>query len=163
MPYCMQCGCGLETRVPPGDERTRLVCPSCGYVSYVNPKLVVGAIPVIDGRVLLLRRGTEPRVGAWTYPGGFLEMDETAEEGARRESMEELGIQIDGLRLLGVYSRPSVGLVTVVYIADRVDGQPVATVEAIEAALFRPDEIPWKELAFPTTELALRDWVSSAS
>ncbi len=163
MPYCMQCGSGLEVRVPPGDDRNRLVCPDCGYISYVNPKLVVGALPVVDGRVLLLRRGIEPGLGAWSYPGGFLEMGETLEEGARRESLEELGIEIDGLRLLGVYSRPAAGVVTVIYVADRMSGQPRTTPEATEAAFFRPDEIPWRELAFPTTERALRDWVSSAS
>ncbi|HEX2923962.1 MAG TPA: NUDIX hydrolase [Chloroflexota bacterium] len=162
MPYCMQCGSNLEAKVPPGDDRNRLVCPSCGFISYVNPKLVVGALPVVNGRVLLLRRGIEPALGSWSYPGGFLEMGETLEEGARRESQEELGIEIDGLRFLGVYSRPSAGVVTVIYVANRVSGQPAVTAEAIESAYFRPNEIPWKELAFPTTEQALRDWVSSA-
>ena len=63
MPFCMQCGGRLTEGVPPGDDRPRLVCPSCGHISYINPKLVVAALPVADRRVLLLRRGIEPRRG----------------------------------------------------------------------------------------------------
>ena len=161
MPFCMQCGAPLAERIPPGDDRKRLVCLSCGYIAYINPKLVVGAIPVVDGKVLLLRRGIEPRIGTWTYPGGFLEMGETSEEGACREAREELGITVGGLRLLGAYSRPSAGIVTIVYLADLIEGEPRPSAEALEAAFFGPDEIPWSELAFPTTVSALRDWVAS--
>lgn len=160
--YCMDCGGTLVEQVPPGDDRSRLVCPTCGQITYINPKVVVGTLPVVDGKVLLLRRGIEPRYGMWSYPGGFLEMYETAEEGARREAREELEIQVDGLRLLGVYSRPAVGIVTIVYLAKLIEGEPRATSEALEGRFFRPDEIPWEELAFPSTVSALRDWASSA-
>ncbi len=161
--FCMQCGSALVVKIPPGEDRNRLVCPSCGHIAYVNPKVVVGALPVVDGKVLLLRRGIEPRLGTWTYPGGFMEMDETTEEGARREALEELGILIGRLRLLGVYSRPRVGIVVIVYLADLTDGEPTLGAEALEARFFGPDEIPWEELAFPTTVSALRDWVATAS
>ena len=162
MPYCMDCGGGLVERVPPGDDRNRLVCPSCGQITYLNPKVVVGALPIVDGKALLLRRGIEPRYGAWTYPGGFMEMDESAEEGACREAREELAIGVGRLRLHGVYSRPVAGIVSIVYLAEVIDGEPKATTEALEVGLFGPDEIPWEELAFPTTASALRDWASSA-
>lgn len=163
MPFCMQCGSLLEERVPAGDDRPRLACPSCGYIAYVNPKVVVGTLPIVDGKALLLRRAIEPRLGCWTYPGGFLEMGESAEEGACREAEEELGVSVGRLRLLGVYSRPAAGIVTIVYLADLVDGTPSPTAEALEAAFFGPEEVPWDELAFPTTVSALRDWVSSVS
>ncbi len=162
MAYCMQCGSSMVERVPPGDDRIRLVCPSCGNIAYNNPKIVVGTLPVVDGRVLLLRRGIEPRLGTWTYPGGFLEMGETTDEGARRESKEELGIEVGRLRLHGIYNRPSHGIVTIVYLADVIEGEPKPSAEALEVAYFGPDEIPWGELAFPTTVSALRDWASSA-
>lgn len=161
MPYCMNCGQIMEERVPPGDDRTRLVCPACGWIAYANPKVVVGALPVVEGKVLLLRRGIEPGHGKWTYPGGFLEMDESTEDGARREAREELGIEVDGLRLLGVYSRPSAGIVTVVYLAEVTAGEPRPSAEALEGRFFAADEIPWDDLAFPTTVSALRDWVST--
>ncbi len=161
MPYCMDCGGSLLEQVPPGDDRTRLVCPRCGKISYINPKIVVGTLPVVEGRVLLLRRGIEPCYGKWSYAGGFLEMNETAEEGARRETREELGIGVDGLHLLGVYSRPPAGIVTVVYLADQIQGEPGPTSEALEGRFFTPEEIPWEDLAFPTTVSALRDWTST--
>ncbi len=157
----MQCGGVLLEQVPPDDDRSRLVCKSCGEITYLNPKVVVGTLPVVDGRVLLLRRGIEPRYGMWTYPGGFLEMDESAEEGACREAHEELEIEVGRLRLLGVYSRPPAGIVTIVYLADLMKGEPKSTSEALEARFFGPDEIPWEGLAFPTTVSALRDWTAS--
>lgn len=163
MPFCMECAGTLTEQVPAGDDRARLVCPSCGYIAYTNPKVVVAALPVVDGRVLLLRRGIEPRIGAWTYPGGFLEMGETAEEGACREAQEELGVAVGGLRLFGVYTRPQAGIVVVIFLADLADGDPRPTPEALEVAFFGPGEIPWDELAFPSTVRALKDWVSSTT
>lgn len=160
MSYCVRCGALLKAMVPSDDDRERLICPSCGHIAYINPKVVVAALPVVDGRVLLLRRGMEPRRNAWTYPGGFLEMGETAEEGVLRETREELGIQVGGLRLLGVYSRPGAGVVVIVYLAEVLCGEPRPSLEALESAFFGPEEIPWQELAFPSTVSALRDWVS---
>ena len=161
MPYCLQCGGSLVEQLPPDDDRFRLVCPLCGHIAYSNPKVVVGSLPVVDGKVLLLRRGIEPSYGMWTYPGGFLEMDESAEEGASREAREELNIGVGRLRLLGVYSRPSAGVVTIVYLSDLIEGEPQTTHEALETGFFGPDEIPWEELAFPTTVSALRDWAAT--
>lgn len=156
--YCMECGDTLRENVPPGDDRVRLVCPACGYIAYMNPKVVAGSLPIVNGKALLLRRGIEPRLGMWTYPGGFLEMGETTEECAVREAREELGIEVAHLRLLGVYSRRQPGVVTVVYLSEVVGGEPHSTPEALEAAYFAPAEIPWDELAFPTTVSALKAW-----
>ena len=97
MSFCIHCGKTLAEKVPPGDDKVRLVCSCCGHISYDNPKVVVGTLPIVEGRVLLMRRATEPQVGLWTYPGGFLEMGETAEEGACREAQEELGVDHRGL------------------------------------------------------------------
>ncbi len=77
--YCPQCGVPLVLRLLPSEDRPRLVCDR-GHILYVNPKIIVGVIPERRGRVLLMRRAIEPRIGAWTFPGGFLEIDETAEE-----------------------------------------------------------------------------------
>ncbi|MGI5838030.1 MAG: NUDIX hydrolase [Chloroflexota bacterium] len=161
MTYCMQCGSSMVEKVPPGDDRPRMVCPSCGNIAYINPKLVVGTLPIVDGKVLLLRRGIEPRQGTWTYPGGFLEMGETTEEGARRETREEAGIEVGHLKLHGIYNRPSHGVVTIVYLAEILNGKPKPSSETLEVAFFGPNEIPWDELAFPTTVSALKDWVST--
>lgn len=158
--FCPACGRPVEARVLEDDHRPRLVCPE-GHVTWRNPRVVVGALPVRGGRVYLARRAIEPGRGRWTYPGGFLEVGESTQEGARREAEEETELRIEVGRLIGVYSRPHVGIVTVVYEADIVGGRAAPAEETTEVRDFGPDEIPWDELAFTTVESALRDWVAS--
>ncbi len=64
-------------------------------------------------------------------------------------------------RLIGLYSRPHAGVVTVIYEAQVVGGEALPGMESTEVRSFGADEIPWDELAFSTTESALRDWVAS--
>ena len=158
--YCPACGQGLVQRVLEEDHRPRLVCPD-GHVTWRNPRLVVGTLPVRDGKVYLARRSIEPGAGRWTYPGGYLEVGEAAQEGARRETEEETQLRVEVGRLIGAYSRPYAGVVTLIYEADVVGGAALPGVETSEVRAFGPDEIPWDELAFTTAESALRDWVAS--
>jgi NADH pyrophosphatase NudC (nudix superfamily) len=76
--YCPRCA-ALLSRLLPTEDWPRLVCDR-GHILYVNPKLVVGVIPERRGRILLLRRAIDPRYGFWTYPGGFMEIDESVED-----------------------------------------------------------------------------------
>jgi ADP-ribose pyrophosphatase YjhB (NUDIX family) len=122
---------------------------------------VVGTLPVRDGHVFLARRAIEPGAGLWTYPGGFLEIGESAQEGARRETEEETQLRVEVGRLIGAYSRPHAGVVTLVYEATVVGGEALPGAETLEVRGFAPDEVPWDDLAFTTTESALRDWVAS--
>jgi ADP-ribose pyrophosphatase YjhB (NUDIX family) len=158
--YCPACGKPVAERVLEADHRPRLVCPD-GHVTWRNPRLVVGTLPVRGGRVFLARRAIEPGAGLWTYPGGFLELGEAAQEGARRETEEETQLRIEVGRLIGAYSRPAAGVVTLVYEATVVGGQAEPGAETTEVRDFGPDEIPWAELAFTTVDSALRDWVAS--
>lgn len=158
--FCPECGQPVAERMLETDHRPRLVCPM-GHVTWRNPRLVVGTLPVQSGRVYLARRAIEPGAGLWAYPGGFLELGEATQEGARRETEEETELRVEIGRLVGVYSRPHVGIVTVVYEASVVGGRPEPAAETTEVRAFGPDEIPWDELAFSTVESALRDWVSS--
>jgi ADP-ribose pyrophosphatase YjhB (NUDIX family) len=158
--FCPACGKPVAERILEADHRPRLVCPD-GHVTWRNPRLVVGTLPVRAGRVFLARRSIEPGAGLWTYPGGFLEIGEAAQEGARRETEEETRLRIEVGRLIGAYSRPQVGVVTIVYEAAVVGGEAMPGAETTEVRDFGPDEIPWSELAFTTVESALRDWVAS--
>jgi ADP-ribose pyrophosphatase YjhB (NUDIX family) len=158
--FCPACGQPLAERVLEEDHRPRLVCAN-GHVTWRNPRLVVGTLPLLDGRVHLARRSIEPGIGRWTYPGGFLELGEAAQEGARRETEEETQLRVEVGRLIGAYSRPYAGVVTLIYEAAVVGGKPLPGVETSEVRAFGPDEIPWDELAFSTAESALRDWVAS--
>jgi ADP-ribose pyrophosphatase YjhB (NUDIX family) len=159
--FCPQCGDRLSLRLVPTEDRPRLACDS-DHILYVNPKVIVGVIPERRGRILLMRRGIEPRYGAWTYPGGFMEIDETVEECAVREAQEEVGIQVRLGDMVGLYSRPapqSPGIVSIVYRGRVVAGRVTPGREALEARWLRPEEIPWDDLAYQTTGWALRDWL----
>lgn len=154
--FCPVCGAPCEERVPPGDDHKRAVCTGCARVHYRNPKLVVGSVPVFEGRVLLCRRAIEPRRGFWTIPAGFLENGETTQQGAQREAREEAGVAIETGSLLAVYELLHVEQVMLVYRATLPGPELAPGVESLEARLFAPDEIPWDELAFPTVKWALR-------
>jgi ADP-ribose pyrophosphatase YjhB (NUDIX family) len=158
--FCPACGQAVEPRILEADHRPRLVCPA-GHVTWRNPRVVVGTLPVVSGRVYLGRRAIEPSLGLWGNPSGFLEMGESAQEGARRETEEETRLRVEVGQLVGVYSRPHAGIMTVVFEATVVGGEPEPAAETSEVRAFGPDEIPWGELAFTTVESALRDWVRS--
>ena len=158
--FCPTCGRPVERRVLELDHHPRLVCPE-GHVTWRNPRMVVGTLPIADGKVYLARRAIEPSLGRWGNPSGFLELGESAQEGARRETEEETELRVEVGRLIGVYSRPSVGIVTIAFEASVVGGRPEPAAETSEVRAFGPNEIPWDEIAFTTAESALRDWVSS--
>ncbi|MFN2484612.1 MAG: NUDIX domain-containing protein [Candidatus Limnocylindria bacterium] len=158
--FCPACGLAVMPRQLEADQRPRLVCAN-GHVTWRNPRLVVGTLPTRAGRVFLARRAIEPGAGKWTYPGGFLEFGEAAQEGARRETEEETQLLVEIGRLIGAYSRPHAGVVTLIYEAAVVGGETLPGVETSEVLDFAPGEIPWGELAFTTTESALKDWVRS--
>lgn len=148
-------GPNFEVRTPEGDDRPRQVCGTCGFVNYVNPKIVVGSVVIHDGKILMCRRAIEPRRGFWTLPAGFLEENETVEEGAAREAREEAcaDIVIDGL--LAVYSIPRISQVQLMFRARLLAPTFAAGPESLEVALFAYDEVPWGEIAFPSVKWAL--------
>jgi len=157
--FCIQCGSDrVVQRIPDGDDHTRDICDACGHIHYFNPKVVVGALPIWQGKVLLCKRAIEPRYGKWTLPAGFMEENETLEDGAARETLEEAGarIQIDGLYT--VMSLPDISQVYMLYRARLADLDFHAGTESLEVALFDESQIPWEELAFRTISTTLRHY-----
>ena len=144
--------------VPPGDDRTRLVCVDCGFVRYENPKVVVGSVAAWDDRILLCRRGIEPRKGFWTLPAGYLELQESAVEGALREAWEEARATLEIDQLLAVYSIPRISQVQLIYRARLASPDVEPGPESAETGLFRWDEIPWGDIAFPSVHWALNHY-----
>jgi ADP-ribose pyrophosphatase YjhB (NUDIX family) len=149
-------------RVPEGDTFERAVCVQCGFVDYENPKIVVGSVVAHHSQVLLCRRAIEPRCGFWTLPAGYMELGETADEGALREAWEEAAACIVLEGLLACYSIARIGQVQLIYRA-QFAGEPRFSPgpESLEVALFSWDQIPWNELAFPSVHWALRAWHTS--
>jgi ADP-ribose pyrophosphatase YjhB (NUDIX family) len=159
--FCSRCGTHLEFGPIDGEQRHRLGCPRCGFVAYVNPRLVVTTIPITDaGECMLLRRGIEPGYDTWAQPGGFLEVDETVTQAAIRETLEETGLLVEPGEIVGLYSRLEAAVVVIAYEARIVAGAPTVTPEALEVRAFDPEAIPWDGIAFTTTFWALRDWVA---
>jgi len=139
---------------PHGEDRERAVCTHCGFVSYENPKIVAGSVVRAEGKILLCRRAIHPRKGFWTIPAGYLELNESPEEGARREASEEACADIRLTSLLAVYTIHRLSQVQIIYRAD-LEGSFAAGPESLEVALVDWDDIPWNEIAFPSVTWAL--------
>jgi ADP-ribose pyrophosphatase YjhB (NUDIX family) len=148
-------GPSFSHQVPQGDTRPRRVCDHCGFVDYVNPRLVVGTVATWGERLLVCRRAIEPRAGYWTVPAGFLEQGESTEEGAAREALEEAGAEVEIGPLLGLYNVPRIGQVHLFYRGRLRSPQVSVGEESLEVALVTWDELPWEELAFPSVQWAL--------
>ena len=158
--FCTRCGGPLRFGNVAGEERQRLTCGDCSHIAYVNPRLVVTTLPITDaGEIVLIRRGIEPGRGSWAQPGGFLEVDETVNQAAIRETWEETGLLVEPGEIVGLYTRLEATVVTIVFEARIVGGTAAPTPEATEIVAFEPEAIPWSEIAFKTTIWALRDWI----
>lgn len=159
MKFCSECGsAGLTVRIPEGDTLPRIVCGACGTIHYQNPRVVVGTIPVWDGKVLLCRRAIEPRYGLWTLPAGFLENGETVEQGALRETLEEANARVRLGELYMMISLLHVHQVYMMYRAELADLDFGPGTESLEVSLFDESDIPWESIAFRTITRTLRCW-----
>lgn len=141
--------------IPEGDDRERRVCADCGFIDYENPKIVVGSVATWEDRILLCRRAIHPRKGFWTLPAGYMEVNESAAEGAAREAWEEACARLEIETVLAVYSIPRISQVQVIFRARLTSPDIAAGPESEAVGLFRWDEIPWDEIAFPSVHWAL--------
>ncbi len=156
--FCQQCGKPANYSIPPGEDRPRLICASCKYIYYENPRIVSACIPEYDGKVLLARRAIQPRLGLWTFPSGFLEIGESPEEGAAREALEECCCEVRIDSLLGVFSILHVGHIYMVFRATLQKPEFAPGDESLECSLFEAHEIPWDSIAFSAVKEALSYW-----
>jgi 8-oxo-dGTP diphosphatase len=153
--YCQRCGAATEER--PVEGRPRPVCPNCGQVVYLDPKLAVAVVIERDDKLLLGRRGpTTAQAGRWSFPAGFVERGERVEDAARREAVEETGLRVTLGPLLGLYSEAGETVVLAVFLAAENAGEPSADDDLTELAWFAPDALP--DLAFPHDVEILADW-----
>jgi ADP-ribose pyrophosphatase YjhB (NUDIX family) len=157
--FCPRCGGDLEKRIVKPTEPKRLVCLNCSFIFYQDPKVVAGTIFTLDGRIVLLKRGVEPAMGKWVFPGGYVDRGESVHEAAIRETKEESQMDVKLGPLLNVYSYPRSPNIIVVYPAQVVGGKLAAGDESVEARVFAPAEIPWNDLAFDSTKDALKDYI----
>jgi 8-oxo-dGTP diphosphatase len=157
--FCPRCAGRLEPRLLKEGEPERLVCGSCSFVFYLGPKLVAGAIVELDGGIVLIQRSIEPGYGRWTFPGGFVERGEVAEAAAARETLEETGLRIEATGIVGLYTYEGQIPAIAVFAARATGGEPTPLDETLAVKSFPRDELPWSEMAFPSTERALNDYL----
>jgi len=158
--FCPLCGAALRRRLVGPAPRPEMVCSGCEFVYYVSQKVVAGTIPWQAGRLLLARRSIHPAHGKWTFPGGYVDWGETVDAGALRETREETGLTVELGGLIGVYSYPMTPVVIVVYEAAVTGGTLTPCDENDRLEWVTPAEVPWDELAFPSTVAAVRDFLA---
>ena len=161
MKHCSSCGSLVIEKIPDGDNRHRWVCDQCNTIHYQNPKIVVGCVPEQLGKVLLCRRAIEPRYGYWTVPAGFMELGETMEQGAARETLEEACAEVKIGRLFASVDVVEAGQVHLFFTASLL-GDFGAGDETLESALFPEEEIPWSDIAFRSGKFALEKYFEDA-
>jgi ADP-ribose pyrophosphatase YjhB (NUDIX family) len=135
------------------------VCGACAFVFFLDPKVAAGVVFSYDGGVLLVQRAIHPSYGKWVFPGGYVDRGETLESAALREVREESGLVVRLTRLLGVYSFPANPVIVVAYAGDVTGGSLTIDDESLAVRSFPPAEIPWDELAFPSTVQVLKDYL----
>ncbi|MCS7204419.1 MAG: NUDIX hydrolase [Leptospiraceae bacterium] len=159
MKYCSNCGHPVIRMTPPGDHVERYVCLNCNTIHYENPKIIVGTIPIYEEKILLCKRAIDPQFGKWTIPAGFLELGETVEEGALRETLEEANARVEIIKLQAVYSIPKISQVYLLFLARLLDLDFHPGPETLITQLFSIDEIPWDEIAFTSVKYALKTYI----
>jgi ADP-ribose pyrophosphatase YjhB (NUDIX family) len=157
--FCPRCGAPLECRTLKAAEPPRLVCRGCAFVFFLDPKVATGVVFAYQGGILLVQRAIEPQYGKWVFPGGYVDRGETLEAAALREVREESGLVVRLTRLLGAYSFPGNPVILVAYAGEVTGGTVRIDDESLAARAFPRDEIPWGELAFPSTVRVLRDYL----
>ena len=156
--FCPKCGSPLAERYIEAEEAVRQQCTGCGAIHYKNSKPTASVLAVEDGRVLLIRRGIEPYKGWWDIAGGFLEAGEDPETGAKREFLEETGLEIELINLLGIwidrYGDADIDTLNICYAARVTGGTAQASTDAAELKWFPLDALP-AQIAFDWSPLAL--------
>ena len=156
--FCPLCGAAMESRMLMPENAERKVCTRCGFVLFPGPKLVAGCFVVDAGRVLLLRRGIEPAVGKWTFPGGYVDFGENVADAALRETREEVGMRVALGPLLGVFNDSAITVV--VYLATPGKESAVALRRGNRSPLLRARRYPMARPRLPHDHRRVTAWVA---
>ncbi len=154
--FCTECGHATELKIPPDDTRPRACCDNCGWINYINPKVVCGVIFHHEDQVLLCKRAIEPRLGYWTFPAGFMECEESTKQGALREAIEEAGATPRSAPVFYAnYSLPRISQVYSLYRAELDPNAHTAGPESLETRMVKIADLSQYELAFGIIEHAV--------
>lgn len=138
------------------ERKTRRACLACGFIAFQDPKVAAAVLVLLDGGLVLVKRGVEPARGRWAFPSGYIDRGESIEDGAVREVKEETGLAVRTTGLVGLYSESGSAVILAVYSAQVIGGSLAPGHDADEAATFDLDDLP--TLPFPHDDQILRDW-----
>ncbi|KAG7574573.1 NUDIX hydrolase domain [Arabidopsis suecica] len=153
--FCQWCGGPTKHEIPDGEEKLRAICTHCGKIAYQNPKMVVGCLIEHEEKVLLCKRNIQPSHGLWTLPAGYLEVGESAAQGAMRETWEEAGATVEVISPFAQLDIPLIGQTYVIFLAKLKNLHFAPGPESLECRLFALDEIPFDSLAFSSIYVTL--------
>ncbi|XP_071720900.1 nudix hydrolase 23, chloroplastic-like isoform X2 [Rutidosis leptorrhynchoides] len=146
--FCQLCGGPTKYEIPDGEEKERAICTLCGKISYLNPKMVVGCLIEHDNKILLCKRNIQPSFGLWTLPAGYMEIGESATEGAVRETWEEAGAKVEIISPFAQLDIPIIGQTYMIFLAKLITPHFSPGPESSECRLFALDDIPYESLSF---------------
>ena len=155
--FCPRCGAAVNHEERYG--KVRPVCPQCGWIHFVDPKVAAAVLIEQEGRVLLVRRGNEPFRGLWTLPAGFINGGEDPAEAAARECLEETGLNVRVIRVLDIIAgreHPRGADFIIVYQAEVIDGELKPDDDADAVEWFGRENLP--VLAFRATQKVLESF-----
>ncbi|CAI0406657.1 unnamed protein product [Linum tenue] len=154
--FCQWCGGATKHEVPDGEEKTRAICTLCGKIAYQNPKMVVGCLIEHDNKILLCKRNIQPSFGLWTLPAGYLEVGESAMEGAMRETWEEAQAEVEVLCPFAQLDIPLIGQTYIIFLAKLKKPHFSPGPESSDCQLFSLEDIPFDSLSFSSMVVTLK-------
>lgn len=152
--FCPRCGSAVQYEEKFG--MIRPVCPQCGWIHFIDPKVAAAVLVEQDGRVLLVRRVNEPFRGLWTLPAGFVNGGEDPAEAAARECLEETGLSVSVTRVFDIVAgreHPRGADFVIVYQAELLGGELRPDDDADAVEWFSLSALP--PLAFRATQKVL--------
>ncbi|PNS97848.1 hypothetical protein POPTR_016G045300v4 [Populus trichocarpa] len=157
--FCQWCGGQTKHDIPDGEEKMRAICTLCEKISYQNPKMVVGCLIEHDNKVLLCKRNIQPSHGLWTLPAGYLEIGESAAEGAIRETWEEARAEVEVVSPFAQLDIPRIGQTYIIFLAKLKKPHFSPGPESLECRLFSIDDLPLDSLAFSSMVVTLKLYI----
>lgn len=121
--------------------------------------MIVGCVPEWEGKILLCRRAIEPRLGYWTIPAGFMENNETVQQGAAREALEESLAAVEIGSPLAIVHVLHMQQVHFLFRGRMLSGHFGPSPESLEVGLYSAEDIPWQDLAFGSVRFALERYL----
>ncbi|KAK4432177.1 Nudix hydrolase 23, chloroplastic [Sesamum alatum] len=154
--FCQWCGGPTKHEIPDGEEKTRAICTHCGKITYENPKMVVGCLIEHENKILLCKRKIHPSYGLWTLPAGYMEIGESAAEGAIRETWEEANAEVEVESPFAQLDIPLIGQTYIIFLAKLKRPHFSPGPESLECRLFALEDIPFDSLAFSSMLVTLK-------